>query len=300
LEKGVEWVAPLLEKMADKGLCFSIKKGDTTVYGGPPFVPGIFEYQFMRGTNTDRDRRIARLIQNYKSAVDILKKPNINVFPAMRVIPIDSVLAADNQIHTYDQVKGYIETHDSLAVSTCYCRHQAKLVDEASHCGKPDDVCIQFGAGAEFVIERNMGRPISKAEAYVLLDRAENEGLVHCTNNRQEIDFLCNCCSCHCVILKTARAHPKPGLAVNSGYQPFLSADDCESCELCVERCPMGTIEMDENNYPAMDMDHCIGCGLCATGCPTEAITMDKRPEIPVPPLNNKALKKAIRQSLSS
>jgi 2-oxoacid:acceptor oxidoreductase delta subunit (pyruvate/2-ketoisovalerate family) len=102
------------------------------------------------------------------------------------------------------------------------------------------------------------------------------------------------------VILKTARAHPKPGLAVNSGYQPFLSADDCESCELCVERCPMGTIEMDENNYPAMDMDHCIGCGLCATGCPTEAITMDKRPEIPVPPLNNKALKKAIRQSLSS
>jgi hypothetical protein len=168
--------------------------------GGPPFVPGIFEYQFMRGTNTKKDRMLARLIQKYKAAVDANRKPKKNVFPAMRVIAINQAVNAENQIHTYDQVTCYIENSAPLAVSTCYCRHQAKLVDEASHCGKPDEVCIQFGAGAAFVIERKMGRAIGKVEAMQILDQAENAGLVHCTNNRQEIDFLCNCCSCHCVI----------------------------------------------------------------------------------------------------
>jgi Pyruvate/2-oxoacid:ferredoxin oxidoreductase delta subunit len=299
MEKDVEWVAPRLEIMADKGLLFSIQKGGSALYGGPPFVPGIFEYQFMRGTNTERDRTLARLIQKYKKAVDANRKPRENAFPVMRVIAVNRVIKAENQVHTYDQVKRYIETSTPLAVSTCYCRHQAKLVDEASHCGNPDEVCIQFGAGAAFVIERKMGRAIDKAEAMEILDQAENAGLVHCTNNRQEIDFLCNCCSCHCVILKSAKAQPKPGLAVNSGFQPILNAALCESCEICMERCPMSAIQMDERNYPTMDLDQCIGCGLCATGCPTEAIMMDLRPGIPVPPANNKALKKAIQDSLA-
>ena len=300
IEKDVEWVAPILEAMAVKGLCFSIKKGDKTLYAGPPFVPGIFEYQFMKGTNTERYRILACLIQKYKTAFDAVRKPLKNVFPAMRVIAINHAIKAKNQIHTYDQVKHYIETYDFLAVSTCYCRHQAKLVDEASHCGKPDDVCIQFGTGAAFVIERGMGRSISKTEAMELLDRAERAGLVHCTNNRQEIDFLCNCCSCHCVILKSAKAQPKPGLAVNSGFQPFLNSNLCESCEICLERCPMSAIQMDESNYPKTDLDQCIGCGLCATGCPTEAIMMNERLGIPKPPVNNKELKKAIQDSLTS
>jgi len=298
MEKDVEWVAPLLEAMADKGLCFSIKKGETPVYAGPPFVPGIFEYQFMRGTTTERDRTLARLIQKYKTAVDAARKPLKNVFPAMRVIAVNRTIKAENRIHTYDQVKHYIETYDPLAVSTCYCRHQAKLVDEASHCGKPDDVCLQFGTGAAFVIERGMGRSISKAEALEILDRAENAGLVHCTNNRQEIDFLCNCCSCHCVILKSAKAQPKPGLAVNSGFHPIFNTDLCESCENCKERCPMSAIWMNESNYPTVDLEQCIGCGLCATGCPNEAIMMEARMGIPQPPANNKELKKAIQDSL--
>ncbi|GAI51869.1 unnamed protein product, partial [marine sediment metagenome] len=67
--KSEEEVAPILETMADKGLCSANKAGKTTVYGGPPFVAGIFEYQFMRGTKTERDGKIARLIHAYKEAV---------------------------------------------------------------------------------------------------------------------------------------------------------------------------------------------------------------------------------------
>ncbi len=145
--QSLDEVAPALEEMADKGLCMSIKKGDTMRYAGPPFVPGIFEYQFMRGTDTEKDRKLARLIRNYKEAVNKQSKPQPDRFPAMRVITVNRTIKAGNTIHTYDQVKQYIENMEPLAVSTCYCRHQAKLIDASSHCGKPDDVCLQFGYG---------------------------------------------------------------------------------------------------------------------------------------------------------
>ncbi|MEE9611621.1 MAG: 4Fe-4S binding protein, partial [Desulfatiglandales bacterium] len=267
--KSEEEVALMLEAMADKGLCMAGKKGEAVVYGGPPFVPGIFEFQFMRGTNTDRDKKLAKLIHGYKDAVEGARGPLKESFPSMRVVTVDRVIKANNEIHTYDQVASYIEKYDPLAVSTCYCRHQAKLVDEESHCGKPDDVCLQFGKGAQFVIDRGMGRSITKDEAMDILKRSEEAGLVHCSNNRQEIDFLCNCCSCHCMILKTALSQPKPGLAVNSGFQPVWDAELCTACETCIDQCPTEALTMGEEDVPEVNLDRCIGCGVCASGCPS-------------------------------
>lgn len=295
--KSEEEVAPILETMADKGLCTTLRRDDTTVYGGPPFVVGIFEYQFMRGTNTERDKKIARLIHAYKEAVDSAKGPPIVTFPTTRVIPVERKIKAGNKIHTYDQVKSYIEKYEPLAVSTCYCRHEAKLINEDDHCGKPDEVCMQFGTGAQFVIDRKIGRKITKEEAKEILDMSEEAGLVHATLNRQEIEFLCNCCPCHCVILKTALAQPKPAITLNSGFQPVWDSELCIACETCIERCPMEALAMGEDEVPEMNPDLCIGCGVCATGCPEEAIQLVERPGIPIPPIDHKALKEAVRAS---
>ena len=103
--KGVE---TLLEGMADKGLCTAGRMGDSTFYSAPAFVPGIFEFQFMRGTSTDRDRKLARLIHTYKEAVNKTRGPVRVSFPASRVITVDRMIKAGNRIHTYDQVKSYI------------------------------------------------------------------------------------------------------------------------------------------------------------------------------------------------
>jgi ferredoxin len=292
-------IAEILEQMAQKGLCISIRKDDTILYAGLPFMVGIFEYQFMRGTTTERDRNIARLIHVYKKAVDAIKGPPKITFPTTRVIPVNRKIKAGSRIHTYDQVKSYIEKYDPLAVSTCYCRHEARLLEDNTHCGRPDDVCLQFGEGAQFVIDRGSGRKISKDEALEILERAEEAGLVHATLNRQEIDFLCNCCSCHCVILKTALAQPKPGLSMNSGYQPSWDHELCIGCETCIERCPMDAIEMGEHENPTPDLNRCIGCGVCASGCPESAITLVERPGIPEPPVDRKALKEAVKASMN-
>ena len=295
--KAEEEVAPILEAMADKGLCTTAKMGEATFYGGPPFVPGIFEFQFMRGTNTEHDKKLARLIHAYKSAYDGFKvRPKVT-FPQTRVVTVDRVIKAGNKIHTYDQVASYIENYDPLAVSTCFCRHHARLMDEDDHCGKPDEVCMQFGMGAQFVMDRRMGRKISKEEALEILKKAEEAGLVHATLNRQEIEFICNCCSCHCMILKTALSQPRPGLSLNSGFQPIWDRELCIACETCIERCPMTALSLGEEDVPEVDLDRCIGCGVCATGCAAEAISLEERPGIPVPPVDQKALKAATKAS---
>jgi Pyruvate/2-oxoacid:ferredoxin oxidoreductase delta subunit len=297
LGKSEEEVTLTLEAMADKGLCSAGKRGDTPFYGTLPFVPGIFEFQLMRGTRTERDKKLAKLMHKYTTAVDALKGPPEEVYPTYRVIPVRRTIQADNTIHTYLEVAKYIEKYDPLSVSTCFCRHEAKLIDENDDCGKPDDVCMQFGRGAQFVIDRGMGRRISKDEAMRILKQAEAAGLVHCSMNRQEIDFLCNCCHDHCMILKTALAHPKPGLACNSGFKPVLNADLCTACESCIDRCPMDAVALGADDVPEVDLDRCIGCGVCATGCPEQAIELVEREGIPAPPVDHKALVAAIKQA---
>lgn len=41
------------------------------VYQGLPFVPGIFEYQFIGGGDSARYRELARLIHDYKKACEV-------------------------------------------------------------------------------------------------------------------------------------------------------------------------------------------------------------------------------------
>ncbi len=288
-------VAILLEEMANKALCTAGTPGDTTLYAAPLLVPGIFEFQFMRGTSTERDRKLAKLIHAYKAAVDKTQGPPKVTFPTTRVIPVDKKIEAGNTIHTYDQVASYIEKYEPLSVSTCFCRHEAKLIDPDDHCGKPDDVCMQFGLGAQFVIDRKLGRQVTKDEALKTLQRSEEAGLVHASVNRQELDFICNCCGCHCMILKTALAQPKPGITLNSGFQPVWDPDLCTACETCIDNCPTDALTMGDQDVPQVNLDLCIGCGVCASGCPVEAIALQTRPGIEVPPVDHKALQAAIK-----
>jgi Pyruvate/2-oxoacid:ferredoxin oxidoreductase delta subunit len=290
-------IKPILEGMASKGLCTAVSINGVTLYSAPLLVPGIFEFQFMRGSKTDRDRMLARLIHAYKTAVDAGRDRVLTVYPTTRVIPVDRKIQAQNNIHTYQQVVSYIEKYHPLAVSTCFCRHEAKLIDEKDDCGKPDEVCMQFGMSAQFVIERQIGRQITKEEALEVLRKSEEAGLVHATLNRQEIDFLCNCCGCHCMILKTAMAYPKPGLMCNSGFKPEYDYDACTSCGTCIDRCPTKALSISDEERPEVDIDRCIGCGVCASGCAFDAITLVERAGIMPPPYDQKALSEALKAS---
>jgi Pyruvate/2-oxoacid:ferredoxin oxidoreductase delta subunit len=295
LGKSVEDVQSVARAMAKKGLCTSFEMDVTEAYALPPLVPGIFEFQFLRGTKTEKDVRAAKLIHEYKEAVDAINgTPEIS-FPPARVITVDERVEPGNTIRTYDQMSSYVENSDPIAVGTCYCRHEAELIDPNDTCGKPNDVCMQFGTGARFVIDQGMGREISKKEAMEILRESEEAGLVHCSTNHQNIDFLCNCCADHCIILAAALAQPKPGLALNSGFEPRIDQEECNACAICVDSCPATALALSEDDLLLLDLDRCFGCGVCATGCPTEAIVLVGKAERPEPPEDYPALKEALK-----
>jgi Pyruvate/2-oxoacid:ferredoxin oxidoreductase delta subunit len=91
-----------------------------------------------------------------------------------------------------------------------------------------------------------------------------------------------------------ALAQPKPGLMLNSGFEPRLDPEGCNACEECVERCPATALAMSEHDVPRVDLDRCFGCGVCATTCPMEAFSLAAKPGFPEPPLDQAALKKAL------
>jgi Fe-S-cluster-containing hydrogenase component 2 len=54
---------------------------------------------------------------------------------------------------------------------------------------------------------------------------------------------------------------------------------------------------MDNEDKPELNLDRCIGCGVCASGCAFDAITLVERADILTPPLDQTALREAIKAS---
>ena len=297
LNRDEKEIEAILETMADKGLCLALDRDQKRVYQSARFMPGILEFQFMPGKTTERDKKIARLIAAYEKAYDQKTDRTAMTFPTSRVITVDALVQVGNQVHTYDQVQTFIDQNDPIAVTTCYCRHAALLQGEDIH-GMPNDVCMQFGQMAEFAIDRLGARRLNKQEAREVLNRAEEAGLIHMSQNMAEgAGFICNCDRWHCNAVKNALAKPKPGLFFNSGFEPRFDPDLCTTCETCIERCPAEALVMGEDDRPVVNLDRCFGCAVCATGCPSEAISMVNKPGFSPPPKDAKALREAAKAS---
>ena len=293
-----ETLSSILEEMADLGLCDTVVRDGLRYYRGAPFMPGIFEYQFMPGRETERDKKIAHLIHSYKEAYKAATGDVKVTFPATRVITVDRKIDAGNQIKTHDQVATYIDKYENISVTTCYCRHAAKLRDEDTH-DMPMQVCMLFGDMAEYTIERLGGRKVNKTEAREILDQAEEAGLIHMSRNTSEdISFLCNCDRWHCATVSTMMKQPKPGIVFNSGFEPQFDAESCIACEVCIARCPPEALTMGNSDVPEVDLDLCFGCAVCATGCDQDAILMKAKPGYPEPPRDLKELAGAIKASV--
>ena len=157
-----------------------------------------------------------------------------------------------------------------------------------------------FGTQARYVIKRGFGKRVSKEEALHILDRAEKEGLIHCSSNTSKyITFICNCCTCHCGILQSIQRAASPSMAANSSFIVMVDQDECIDCGVCLDRCQMEALKVN-NNTIIRDAERCIGCGLCVSECPTGALSLSKREDATTPPVNERELTSAIMLSVLS
>ena len=288
-------VEPGLERMAGKGLVFSKKRGDATYYNLIVLLPGVFELQFMKGEVDDHARKLARLFEDYFNVTRRPVAPGTPVaqlVPFARVITVEREIPAGVEIHTFDRVSEYITQSDYIGVSVCYCRHHGELL--GNPCTKPKDVCLAFGANARYLIERGFARQITREEARDVLERAEKAGLIHCSSNTSKrIDFICNCCDCHCGIVKSFKDAAVPSMAALSSFVVAVEAGECVACDACLERCQIEALSMSGDAIVA-DEARCVGCGLCVSACPTGALRLELREGIAEPPPNWVALNRAM------
>jgi len=260
--------------MAKRGLLFRHTKENKKRYSVVPFVVGSYEFQLGR-----MDRELAELTNSYMEEA-FLSGMGDNI-PPLRTIPVGKSVDIVHKVAAYEDAKSIVNGKDKIAVADCICRTQQHLLDKG--CDKPMEVCLLFGSHADYYVENKMGRFITSEEACKILDQCEEAGLVNQPANMVNPGGMCNCCEDCCGVLRALNLTPNPGQMVHNRYWAVVDPDECTGCEICLDRCQMNAIEIDDT--AAIDTKRCIGCGLCVTTCPVEAIRLEEKPkELQVPP----------------
>lgn len=268
--------AEKLEDMAKRGLLFRHVKEGQKRYSAIPFVIGSYEFQLGQ-----MDKELAELTNAYMEEV-FLTGMGKNVVP-LRTIPVGKSIDVVHKVAAYEDAKAIIAGKKKIAVANCICRTQQELLGKG--CDKPREVCLMFGSHADYYVENKMGRFIDQKEAFEILDRCEEAGLVNQPANMVNPGGMCNCCGDCCGVLRALNLLPNPGELVYNRYWAVIDEEACTACETCLDRCQMDAIKIGESDAAQIDTARCIGCGLCVTTCPTEAILLEEKPrELQVAP----------------
>ena len=264
----VEYLEDKLDSMAEKGLIFRMRRNNKILYNAIPFMIGLYEYSVKKV-----DEELAKYFKEYYDTA-YQEEMGLSNVPGFKVIPIEETIEPNTTLYPYHKLKESIRKARVISVTDCICRKEAKLNGEG--CDYPIETCLSFGVAAEYYIENGIGRQISADEALRIIEKADEAGLIHAGANSKHLSNICNCCPCCCASMKGIT---KKGLDkhkfMNAMFESIIDEEICISCGTCVERCPVGAIEMDD--IAVVSREKCLGCGLCATACPEEAIALQLR-----------------------
>ncbi|MFM8320416.1 MAG: ATP-binding protein [Chloroflexota bacterium] len=270
-------VQAMLKTMARNGLIHAGRCPGGLGYGLLPFVVGIYEYQIGR-----IDAEMARLFEDYYRTAfrHMLALPD----PAIhRVIPVGESVPVDLEIRPFESARQIVDQAQSWGVLDCICRTQQALIGKG--CAHPVDVCMTLSATPNAFDHSPVVRPLTHAQALETLDRAARAGLVHSVSNvRDELTYICNCCTCACGIL---RGVSELGLANVVAHSAFVNRVDpalCIGCEECLPACQFKALALQEY-VMQVDENRCTGCGVCVPTCAQGALSLARRPEAEVQPV---------------
>jgi Pyruvate/2-oxoacid:ferredoxin oxidoreductase delta subunit len=289
-----------LDAMADKGLVLDLvdaRAGDTAYMLAPPVV-GFFEFSMMRLSDGLPKARLAKAYEAYVEGDDSFLREVADTETVVGRTLVHETQAGDllPEVLDWERASACVGAAGRVSVTNCYCRHSAEHL--GTRCEAPMETCMSLDGAADYLTRHGLARPISPQEGLELLAAAREHGLVHIADNvRREITYVCSCCSCCCLELRSARR----GLPVvqPSGYQPARDPDLCTGCGDCVRACPVQAISLvaraarppnagtpSKRLLSEIDLERCLGCGVCPAACRKDALAMERRPHPPYVPLN--------------
>ncbi len=244
--KSVEKTSELLMQLAYAGVCFVNVIDGVDTFWYDTWVPGIMEMMCNNKENVAKYPQIPRAFEAYGR---VRGPRTAGAFPVgvglMRVIPIESAIDGESHRASYEEVSKYLNDNTVFTVSDCSCRTVREVMGEG--CGHlKEDMCIQMGHAAEYYIRTGRGRQITREEAFDIIKRAEENGLMHQIPNLDgsgKTHAICNCCGCSCLSLRTAEMFINVDM-VRSNYVSKVDKDKCVACGECVEHCPVNALQL--------------------------------------------------------
>lgn len=246
LGKSEEYCHEQLMKLAVYGACFVNNIDGVDTFWTETWIPGTME---MIVNNMDVVNKYP-IVGYAMEAYGRVRGPmSSGSFPIgvglMRVIPIQSAIDGESRKVGYEEISSYLDENDLFSVSNCSCRTDREVMGEG--CGHlKEDMCIQMGHAAEYYIRTGRGRQITREEAYDILKRAEENGLMHeipNTDGPGKTHAICNCCGCGCLSLRTAAMFKNVDM-VRSNYTAQIDTKNCVACGQCVENCPVNALKL--------------------------------------------------------
>ncbi len=146
-----------------------------------PWVFGIYEFQLGH-----LDKEFATLNEEYGPVYGrqfYSKTPQL-----MQVLPIEKEISVQQEALSYEKVSTLIEQSQSFLVNDCICKKEQALLGHP--CDRPLQVCLAIAPHTRGFRQIPQGRVLTKEEAYALLKKTEELGLVHLTSNMQGGNYL--------------------------------------------------------------------------------------------------------------
>lgn len=210
------------------------------------FAPGIMEMIVNNKVILNEHPEVGRAFEEYTRIRMATMSPLMpDGYGLMRVIPVESAIKDIPDVNDFERLSYYLNKYDVFSVSPCSCRSSRRILGEG--CGHlEEDMCVQMGKGAEYYIRTGRARQISREEAFEILKRAEENGLMHNLPNVEEPGVstaICNCCSCACFGLRVGLLYGARDV-IRSNFVAKVDETKCVACGQCVETCPGNALKM--------------------------------------------------------
>ncbi len=244
--KSVEFVQAQCDKLVAAGVIRTRVRYGALCYYYPIWVPGIMEGILSNREQCDAHPELGACFEEYtRIRVGMLAPVLGNGVNFMRVMPVMSAIENDTHKASYDELSTLIEKAWAISVGPCSCRRSRRLMGEG--CGHlEEDMCLYLNDNAVSFSKSGEHRLISKEEAYEILRRAEDNGLVHEVNQApgfDDVTAICNCCGCSCYALRIAEMFRSPN-GVSSNFLARVDKDKCVACGQCVENCQTNAVRL--------------------------------------------------------
>ncbi|MBQ6465382.1 MAG: FAD-dependent oxidoreductase [Oscillospiraceae bacterium] len=251
-KKDVDFTLEQLNKLKTAGVVRSRKVDGKICWYYPIWVPGIMEGILSNREQCDRYPVLGECFEEYTRVRVSMLAPFMDVgMNLMRVIPVQSAIENNSRKASYDEVAKLIEDAWAISVGPCSCRRARRLMGEG--CGHlEEDMCMYLNDNAVNYSETGAHRRITKEEAFEILKRAEDNGLVHelnVTPGYDDTTAICNCCGCSCFALRIASYFRAPD-AIRTNYIAKVDKDKCVACGQCVENCQLNAVKLGQKLCP--------------------------------------------------